>query len=127
MEAEKMLLVDKLAQLAESNKELVEKNSQLDKERKDEVARLTSENTKLKEWVTKLDKDFVSKLSTTQPLIPLSIIHHAQHGLMLECSRAPKHQDTPGVADKGKGALGVEVQGDGRRNKACARPNRHGT
>jgi hypothetical protein len=41
--------VDKLARLAESNKELVEKNSQLDKELKDEVARLTSENTKLKE------------------------------------------------------------------------------
>jgi hypothetical protein len=49
IEVEKMLLVDKLARLAESNKELVEKNDQLDKERKDEVARLTSENTKLKE------------------------------------------------------------------------------
>jgi hypothetical protein len=46
MKAEKTLLVDKLA-LAESNKELVEKNNQLDKERKDEVARLTSKNTKL--------------------------------------------------------------------------------
>jgi cell division protein FtsB len=66
MEAEKMLLVDKLAWLEESNKELVEKNDQLDKERKDEVAGLTSENTKLKERVTKLDKDFSIKLSTTQ-------------------------------------------------------------
>jgi GrpB-like predicted nucleotidyltransferase (UPF0157 family) len=65
MEVEKTLLVDKLAQLAESNKELVEKNNQLDKEHKDEVARLTNENTKLKEWVTKLDKDFSSKLLTT--------------------------------------------------------------
>jgi predicted nuclease with TOPRIM domain len=109
MEAKKTLLVDKLARLAESNKELVEKNNQLDKERKDEVARLTSENTKLKERVTKLDKDFVSKLSTTQSLIPFSIIHHAQHGLMLECSHAPKHQDRPGGTDEGKGALGVEV------------------
>jgi cell division protein FtsB len=62
MEAQKMFLVDKLAWLSESNKELVEKNDQLDKERKDEVARLTSENTKLKERVTKLDKDFSSKL-----------------------------------------------------------------
>jgi hypothetical protein len=44
-----MLLVDKLARLAESNKELMEKNDQLDKKRIDEVARLTSENTKLKE------------------------------------------------------------------------------
>jgi hypothetical protein len=43
----------------------VEKNNQLDKEHKDEVARLTNENTKLKEWVTKLDKDFSSKLLTT--------------------------------------------------------------
>jgi hypothetical protein len=43
MEAEKTL-VDKLARLAKSNKELVEKNNQLNKERKDEVARLTSEN-----------------------------------------------------------------------------------
>jgi predicted nuclease with TOPRIM domain len=77
MEAEKMLLVDKLAWLVESNKELMEKNNQLDKERKDEVARLTSENTKLKERVIKLDKDFSSKLSTTQSLIPFSIIHHA--------------------------------------------------
>jgi hypothetical protein len=75
MEAEKMLLVDKLVRLVESNKELVEKNDQLDKERKDEVARLTSENTKLKERVTKLDKDFSSKLSTTQLMIPFSIIH----------------------------------------------------
>jgi hypothetical protein len=45
MVAEKMLLVDKLARLAESNKELVEKNDQLEKEHNDEVARLTSENT----------------------------------------------------------------------------------
>jgi hypothetical protein len=127
MEAEKMLLVDKLARLAESNKELVEKNSQLNKEHKDEVARLTSENTKMKERVTKLDKDFSSKLSTTQLLIPFSIIHHAQHGLMLECSHVPKCQDTPRDVDKGEGPLGVEVQGDGRRNKARARPDRHGT
>jgi hypothetical protein len=42
MEAEKTLLVEKLARLTESNKELMEKNTQLDKERKDEVARLTS-------------------------------------------------------------------------------------
>jgi GrpB-like predicted nucleotidyltransferase (UPF0157 family) len=56
MGVEKMLLVDKLARLSESNKELVEKNNQLDKEHKDEVARLTSENTKLKERVNKLDK-----------------------------------------------------------------------
>jgi GrpB-like predicted nucleotidyltransferase (UPF0157 family) len=55
MEAEKMLLVDKLARLSESKKELLEKNDQLDKELKDEVARLTNENTKLKERVTKLD------------------------------------------------------------------------
>jgi cell division protein FtsB len=48
----------------ESNKELVENNKQLNKERKDEVDRLTSENTKLKERVTKLDKDFASKLPT---------------------------------------------------------------
>jgi hypothetical protein len=89
MEVEKMLLVDKLARLAENNKELVEKNNQLDKECKDEVARLTSENTKLKERVTKLDMDFSSKLLTTQLLIPFSIIHHAQHGFMLECSRMP--------------------------------------
>jgi hypothetical protein len=127
MEAEKTLLVDKLARLTESNKELMEKNTQLDKERKDEAARLTSENTKLKERVTKLDKDFASKLSTTQSLIPFSIIHHAQHGLMLECSRAPKHQDTPGGTDEGKGALGVEMQGDGRRNQARAGPDRRGT
>jgi hypothetical protein len=127
MEAEKTLLVDKLARLAKSNKELVEKNNQLNKVYKDEVARLTSENTKLKEQVTKRDKDFSSKLSTMQSLIPFSIIHHAQHGLMLEYSHAPKHQDTPGGVDKGKGPLGVKVQGDGRRNKACARPDRHGT
>jgi cell division protein FtsB len=62
MEVGKMLLIDKLAWLAKNNKELVEKNDQLNKEHKDEVARLTSENTKLKEWVTKLDKDFSSKL-----------------------------------------------------------------
>jgi hypothetical protein len=49
MEAEKTLLVDKLARLMESNKELMEKNTQLDKKHKDEVSRLTSENTKLKE------------------------------------------------------------------------------
>jgi hypothetical protein len=88
MEAKKTLLVNKLAQLTEINKELMKKNTQLDKERKDKVARLTSENTKLKEWVTKLDKDFASKLSTTQLLSPVSIIRHAQHGLMLEYSRA---------------------------------------
>jgi hypothetical protein len=119
-----MLLIGKLARLAESNKELVEKNNQLGKERKDEVARLTSENTKLKERVTKLDKDFSSKLSTTQLLIPFSIVHHALHGLMLECSRTPKR--TPGDADKG-GPLGVQVQGDGTRNQARAGPNQHGT
>jgi hypothetical protein len=39
----------------------MEKNDQLNKELKDKVARLTSENTKLKERVTKLDKDFLSK------------------------------------------------------------------
>jgi cell division protein FtsL len=72
----------------------VEKNNQLDKERKDEVTCLTSENTKLKERVTKLDKGFASKLTTTQLLISFSIIHHAQHGLTLECSRTPKRQDT---------------------------------
>jgi FtsZ-binding cell division protein ZapB len=127
MEVEKALIVGKLAQLAESNKELVEKNNQLDKEHKDEVARLTSENTKLKEQVTKLDKDFSSMLSTTQLLIPFSIIHHAQHGLMLECSHAPKCQDTPGGVDKGEGPLDIEVQGNGRRNKARAGPDRHGT
>jgi hypothetical protein len=49
MELEKTLLVDKLARLTESNKELMKKNTQLDKEHKDEVSRLTSENTKLKE------------------------------------------------------------------------------
>jgi hypothetical protein len=127
MEAEKTLLVDKLAQLTESNKELMEKNTQLDKEHKDEVARLTNENTKLKEQVTKLDKDFASKLSTTQSLIPLSIIYHAQHGLMLEYSHAPKHQGAPRGADEGKGPLGIELQGDGRRNQAHARPDRYGT
>jgi hypothetical protein len=127
MEAEKMLLVHKLARLAESNKELVEKNNQLNKEHKDEVALLTSENTKLKERVAKLDKDFSSKLSTTQSLIPFSIIHHAQHGIMFNYSCAPKCQDTPGGVDEGKRALGVEVQDDGRRNKACAGLDRHGT
>jgi hypothetical protein len=86
----------------------METNTQLDKECKDKVARLTSKNTKLKERVTKLDKNFASKLSTTQPLIPFSIIHHAQHGLMLKCSHAPKCQDTPGGADEGKEPLGVE-------------------
>jgi hypothetical protein len=114
MEVEKMLLVDKLAWLAESNKELVEKNNQLDKERKDKVAHLASENTKLKERVTKLDKDFSSKLLTTQFLIPFSIIHHAQHGFMLECSHMPKHKDTPRGADKGEGPLGVQMQGNGK-------------
>jgi hypothetical protein len=39
----------------------MEKNNQLDMELTDEVARLTSEKTKLKEWVTKLDKNFLSK------------------------------------------------------------------
>jgi hypothetical protein len=34
MEAKKMLLVDKLARLSEGNKELVEKNNQLDKSSK---------------------------------------------------------------------------------------------
>jgi hypothetical protein len=77
--------------------------------------------------VTKLDKDFSSKLPTTQLLIPFSIIHHAQHGLMLECSRAPKHQDAPGGVDEGEGPLGVEVQLDGRSNQARARPDWHGT
>jgi hypothetical protein len=127
MEAKKTLLVDKLAWLAQSNKELVEKNNKLNKEHKDEVARLTSENTKLKERMTKLDKDFSSKWSTTQSLIPFSIIHHAQHGLMLECSHMPKRQDTPRGADKGEGPLGVEVQGNGRRNQARAGPDWHGT
>jgi hypothetical protein len=46
MVVEKMLLVNKIARQAESNKELVEKNDQLEKEHSDEVARLTSENTK---------------------------------------------------------------------------------
>jgi hypothetical protein len=126
MEAEKMLLVDKL-RLAESNKELVEKNDQLDKERKDEVARLTSENTKLKERVTKLDKDFSSKLSTTQLMIPFSIIHHAQHGIMLECSCTPKHKDAPRGTNKGDRPICIQVQGDGTRNQARAGPDRHGT
>jgi hypothetical protein len=127
MEAKKTLLVDKLAQLTESNKELMEKNTQLDKECKDEVARLTSENTKLKERVTKLEKDFASKLSTTQSSIHFSIIHHAQHGLMLECSLALECQDTPRGTDEGKVPLGVKVQSDKRRNQAHARANRHGT
>jgi hypothetical protein len=105
----------------------VEKNNQLDKEHKDEVARLTSENTKLKERMTKLDKDFSSKWSATQLLIPFSIIHHAKHGLMLECSHMPKCQDTPRSAGKGEGPLGVEVQGNGRRNQARAGLDRHGT
>jgi myosin heavy subunit len=83
MEVEKTVLVDKLARLAKINKELVEKNDQLDKEHKDEVAHLTSKNTKLKERVSKLDKNFSSKLSTTQLLIPFSIIHHAQMVLCL--------------------------------------------
>jgi predicted nuclease with TOPRIM domain len=116
MAAEKMLLDDNLARLSESNKELVEKNDQLDKELKDEVARLTSENTKLKEQVTKLDKDFSSKLSTTQLLIFFTIIHHTQHGLVLECSHTPEHKDTPGGADQGEGPLGVQVRGNGARN-----------
>jgi hypothetical protein len=77
--------------------------------------------------MTKLDKDISSKLLTNQLLIPFSIIHHDQHGLMLECSRAPKHQDTPRGTDKGDGPLGVEVQGDGRRNQARAGLDRHGT
>jgi predicted nuclease with TOPRIM domain len=94
MEVEKTLLVDKLAQLTEINKDLLEKNTQLDKECKDRIARLTSENTKLKEWVTKLDKDFISKLSTTQVLSPISIICHAQHGLTLQLqsyAKIPRH------------------------------------
>jgi predicted nuclease with TOPRIM domain len=95
MEVEKTLLVDKLAQLTKINKELMEKNTQLDKEHKDEVVRLTSENTKLKEQVTKLEKDFTSKLPTTQLLIPISTLHHAQHGHMLGCSHAPKCQGAP--------------------------------
>jgi hypothetical protein len=123
MEAEKTLLVDKLARLEESNKELVEKNNKLNKEHKEEVAHLTCENTKLKERVTKLDKDFSSKFLTTQSLIPFSIIHHAQHGLMFECSRAPKRQDTPRGANKGEGSIGIQVQGDGRRNQARAGPD----
>jgi hypothetical protein len=61
MEAEKILLVNKLARLSETNKELMKKNEHLDKELKGVVARLTSENTKMKEQVTKLDKDFSSK------------------------------------------------------------------
>jgi hypothetical protein len=58
-----------------------------------------------------MDKDFSSKLPTTQLLIPFSIIHHAQHGIMLECSHAPKYQDAPGGIDEGEGPLGIEVQG----------------
>jgi hypothetical protein len=77
--------------------------------------------------VTKLCKDFSSKLSTTQLLITFTIIHHAQHGLMLECSHTPKHKDTPGGADKGEGPLGIQVQGDGTRNQDSARLDRHGT
>jgi hypothetical protein len=77
----------------------MEINTQLNKECKDEVARLTSENSKLKEQVTKMDEDFASKLSTTQSLIPFSIFHHAQHDLMLECNHVPKRQDTPRGAD----------------------------
>jgi hypothetical protein len=77
--------------------------------------------------VTKLDKDFSSKLSTTQLLIPFTIIHHAQHGLMLECSRIVKCKDTSGGADKGEGPLGIQVQGDGTRNQASAGPHWHGT
>jgi hypothetical protein len=73
----------------------MEKNTQLDKEHQDEVARLTNENTKLKERVTKLDKDIASKLLTIQSLMPLSIFYHAQHGHMLGCSRAPKRQGAP--------------------------------
>jgi hypothetical protein len=127
MEVEKMLLIDKLARLSESYKELVEKNDQLNKEHKDEVTCLTSKNTNLKERVTKLDKDFSSKLSTTQLLISFTIIHHAQHGLMLECSHTPKHKDTPGGTDKGEGPLGVQVQDDGTRNQDSARPDQHRT
>jgi cell shape-determining protein MreC len=77
MEVEKTLLVDKLAQLAKTNKELIEKNTQLDKERQGEVARLTSENTRLKEPMMKLGKDFTSKPSITQLLVLISTIHHA--------------------------------------------------
>jgi predicted nuclease with TOPRIM domain len=109
MEVEKMLLVDKLARLSESNKELVEKNDHLDKELKDEVARLTSKNTKLKEQVTKLDKDFSSKLSSTEFLIFFTIIHHAQYGLVLECSPTPEHKDAHGGADQGEEQLGVQA------------------
>jgi hypothetical protein len=87
----------------------MEKNTQLDKERQDEVTRLTSENTRLKERVTKLDKDFASKPLTAQLLIPISTIHHAQHGLLLKCSCTPKRQYATGGIDKGKRAPGVEV------------------
>jgi hypothetical protein len=73
-----------------------------------------------------LHKDFSSKLSTTQLLIPFSIIHHVQHGLMLECSHAPKRKDTSRDTDKGEGPLGVQMQGDGTRNQAGARSDRHG-
>jgi hypothetical protein len=76
---------------------------------------------------TKLDKNFASKLSTTQLLIPISTIHHAQQGPLLKCSCTPKYQNTPGGIDKGKGAPGIEVQGDGRRNQACAGPDWYGT
>jgi hypothetical protein len=124
MEAENMLLVDKLAQLSETNKQLVEKNAQLDKELKDKVARLTSENTKLKERVTKLDKDFLCKLLITQLLIFFTIIHHAHHGLVLECSRTPEHKDTHGGADQEE-PLDIQVRGDGAGNQAGAGPDRN--
>jgi hypothetical protein len=75
--------------------------------------------------VTKLDKYFSSKLLTTQLLIPFSIIHHAQHGLMLECSHTPKCKGTPRGTDKGEKPLGVQVQSDGTRNQAHARPDWH--
>jgi predicted nuclease with TOPRIM domain len=127
MEAEKKLLVYKLARLSESNKELVEKNNQLDKELKDNVARLTSENTKLKEQVAKLDKDFSSKLSTTQLFIFFTVIHHAQHDLVLECSHTPEHKDTHGGADQGEEPLDVQVRGNGARNHASVGPDQLGT
>jgi hypothetical protein len=88
---------------------------------------LTSENTKLKERVIKLDKDFSSKLLTTQSLIPFNIIHHTQHGLMLKCNHASKCQNPPRGADNKEGALGIGVQGDGRRNKAYVGLDQHGT
>jgi hypothetical protein len=105
----------------------MEKKDQLDKELIDEVARLTSKNTKLKERVTKLDNEFSSKLSTTQLLIFFTIIHHAQHGLVLECSRAPEHKDTHGGADQGEEPIGVQVQGDGAMNQASTVPDWQGT